>query len=169
MKLENFKKDFDEKLSAMSEEEIIKEFTDMGCDVEISKVVVILRGSSGCGKSSVAQLFGGEVAICTADDYFYDELGKYNFNPDHLSIAHKQCQEKFVYALDNPDFDTVVVANTNTKEQDFQFYVAEAEKRGIMVFSLVVEKRHNGVNTHETPDHVIDRHVENIKNSLKLK
>ena len=154
----------------MSDEQLIQEFTDIGCDVEIRKPdLVILRGSSGCGKSSVARLFRGEVAICTADDYFYDELGKYNFNPDHLSIAHKQCQEKFVYALDNPDFDTIVIANTNTKEKDFKFYIDEAEKRGIMVFSLVVEKRHTGVNSHGTPDHVIDRHVENIKNSLKLK
>lgn len=154
----------------MSDEQLIQEFTDIGCDVEIRKPdLVILRGSSGCGKSSVARLFGGEVSVCTADDYFYDELGKYNFNPDHLSIAHKQCQEKFVYALDNPDFDTIVIANTNTKEKDFKFYIDEAEKRGIMVFSLVVEKRHTGVNSHGTPDHVIDRHVENIKNSLKLK
>jgi energy-coupling factor transporter ATP-binding protein EcfA2 len=170
MNLENFKKELDEKLISMSEEQLIQEFKDMECNVEIRKPdLVILRGSSGCGKSSVARLFGGEVAICTADDYFYDELGKYNFNPDHLSIAHKQCQEKFIYALDNPDFDTIVVANTNTKEKDFKFYIDEAEKRGIMVFSLVVEKRHNGINTHGTPDHVIDRHVENIKNSLKLK
>jgi hypothetical protein len=171
MTIEQFKKDFDKQLAAMSDEEIIQDFKDLGCDVEIRKPnLVILRGSSGCGKSSVAMLFGGELAICCADDYFYDELGKYNFNPDLLGKAHERCREKFLYALDNPElFDTIVVANTNTKISEFQFYIDEAERRGIMVFSLVVEKRHNGTNSHGVPESVIDRHVENIKNSLKLK
>ena len=170
MTLEKFKKDFDEKLAAMNDDKIIQEFEDMGCDIEIKKpVVVLLRGSSGCGKSSVARLFGGEVAICTADDFFYDEGGNYNFDSNLLSIAHEQCFRKFHDALENPDIDTIVVANTNTKISEFQKYIDEAEKYDSMVFSLVVEKRHNGINSHGTPDHVIDRHVENIKNSLKLK
>jgi energy-coupling factor transporter ATP-binding protein EcfA2 len=171
MNVEDLRKKFDDYMASVTDEELIQEFKDMGYDVEIRKPdVIILRGASGCGKSSVARLFGGEVAICTADDYFYDETGKYNFNPDLLGKAHELCREKFLYALDNPElFDTIVVANTNTKNSEFQFYIDEAEKRGIMVFSLVVEKRHNGTNSHGVPESVIDRHVENIKNSLKLK
>lgn len=133
------------------------------------KRIILLRGASGSGKNLVSKLFGGEVCVCSADDYFTDNWGNYNFDPNLLGVAHRTCQDKFLNALDNSDIDTIIVNNTNTKEKDFQFYVAEAEKRGIMVFSLVVEKRHNGTNSHGTPDHVIDRHVENIKNSLKLR
>lgn len=35
MKFEDFKKDFDEKLAAMSDSDIIKSFEDMGCKIEI--------------------------------------------------------------------------------------------------------------------------------------
>lgn len=133
------------------------------------KKVILLRSASGAGKSIIAKLFDGDLVICTADDFFYDGEGTYNFNPDLLSIAHEQCFRKFHNALENPKVDTIVVANTNTKSSEFQKYIDAAEQRGIMLFSLVVEKRHNGTNSHGTPDHVIDRHVENIKNSLKLK
>lgn len=170
MNLEDFKKDFDEKLAAMSDEQIIQEFKDMGCDVKIKqKVVVILRGASGSGKSSVTKLFGDDVYVCSADHYFMDDDGNYNFDPSKLGAAHGLCKMNFISGLQNPDIDVVVVDNTNTKQSDFQFYVDEAEKRGAMVISLVVEKRHNGVNSHNVPEHVIDRHVENTKNTLKLR
>jgi hypothetical protein len=133
------------------------------------KQVILLRGASGSGKNSVSKLFGGNTTCCSADDYFTDNWGNYNFDPNLLGVAHRTCQDKFLNALGDSDVDTIIVNNTNTKEKDFKFYIDEAEKRGIMVFSLVVEKRHDGINSHGTPDHVIDRHVENIKNSLKLK
>ena len=170
MNVEDFKKRFDDAMSNMTDEQLIQEFKDMGCDVEIRKpAVIILRGASGSGKSSVAKLFGPDAIICTADDFFYDSEGNYNFNPDHLSIAHEQCFRKFLYALDNPDVDMIVIANTNTKISEFQKYIDEAEKCGCMVFSLVVERRHNGINSHGVPEHVIDRNEKNIKNTLKLK
>lgn len=133
------------------------------------KKVIILRSASGAGKSTIAKLFGGNLTVCTADDFFYDGEGNYNFDPNLLSIAHEQCFRKFHDALENPMVDTIVVANTNTKIPEFRKYIDEAEKYDSMLFSLVVEKRHNGVNSHGTPDRVINRHVENIKNSLKLK
>jgi predicted kinase len=133
------------------------------------KKVIILRSASGAGKSTIAKLFVGNLVICTADDFFYDRDGNYNFDPNLLSIAHEQCFRKFHDALENQSVDTIVVANTNTKISEFQKYIDEAEKYDNMVFSLVVEKRHNETNSHGTPESVIDRHVENIKNSLKLK
>lgn len=169
MNLEKFKKEFDEMMDNMSDEELVQEFTNMGCNVEIKKpVVVLLRGVSNSGKSSVANLFGENSVVCCADDYFTDKDGNYDFNPNLLGQAHTVCKFKFIDALHNPDIDTIVVSNTNTKPPDFQFYIDEAEKRGIMVFSLVVERRHGGINNHNVPAHVLERQAENIKNSLKL-
>jgi predicted kinase len=133
------------------------------------KNIIILRGASGSGKSSVAELFGGNAIICCADDYFMDINDHYNFDPNQLGRAHHDCQQKFLRALDAPFVDTVVVANTNAKISDFQFYIDVAENRSHTVFSLVVEKRHNGKNQHNVPEHVIDRHEQNIKNTLKLR
>lgn len=134
----------------------------------MNKKVILLRSVSNAGKSTVATLFGGNSVVCCADDYFTDEEGNYDFNPNWLGQAHTACKFKFIDALHNPDIDTIVVANTNTKPSDFQFYIDEAENRGIMVFSLVVERRHNGKNNHNVPTHVLERQAENIKNSLKL-
>lgn len=132
------------------------------------KRIIILRSASGAGKSTVANLFGGNSVVCCADDFFTDKDGNYNFDPDFLGNAHGMCKNKFLEALEDSMVDTIIVANTNTKPSDFQFYIDEAEKRGNMVFSLVVEKRHNGENLHGVSSHVIERHAENIKNSLKL-
>lgn len=133
-----------------------------------NKKVIIIRGASGSGKSTVAQLFGGNVVICTADDYHYED-GIYKFNPDLHVQAHKACYQKFVDALEDSETDTVVVANTNTKESDIAEYIDIAKEYGSMVFSLVVENRHGNTNVHDVPEHILDRQVSNIKNTLKLR
>ena len=133
------------------------------------KKVIILRGTQNSGKSTVAKMFGENSIICCADDYFTDNWGNYNFDPNLLGVAHRKCQEKFINALNDSDIDTIVVSNTNAKQKDFQFYIDEAEKHDIIVFSLVVERRHNNLNNHNVPQEAIDRCEQNIKNSLKLK
>lgn len=135
----------------------------------MNKRIIILRGTQNSGKSTVAKLFGENSIICCADDYFTDNWGNYNFDPNLLGVAHRICREKFINALDDPDIDTIVVANTNATQKDFQFYIDSAEQHGNMVFSLVVERRHNNLNNHNVPPEAIDRCEQNIKNSLKLK
>ena len=89
----------------------------------MSKKVIILRGCSGAGKSTVAHLFSGKSVICTADDFFYDEKGVYNFDASKLSDAHTDCRLKFVTAIHDDSIDTIIVANTNTQEKEFDFYL----------------------------------------------
>lgn len=133
----------------------------------MKKNVIILRGVSSSGKSTVAKLFGYDPVICTADDFFYDG-DDYKFDPRFLGAAHEQCFQKFLFALDDDKIETIVVANTNTKESDFQEYIDEARKRDIMVFSLVVEKRHSGQNDHDVPEKTIRKQEQRIKSNLKL-
>jgi predicted kinase len=131
--------------------------------------LILIRAVSGTGKSTFAETFAPDSCICCADDYFTDGQGNYNFDASKLGQAHKACQEKYLELLDSPFVDTIVVSNTNTKESDYKFYLDEAEKRGIMVFSLVLENRHGNKNVHNVPDHVLERQEQNIKNSLKLR
>jgi hypothetical protein len=63
----------------------------------------------------------------------------------------------------------IIVNNTNTQSKEWKFYEEEAKKSDSDVIFLVVEKRHDGINSHGVPEGVIDRHEERIKCNLKLR
>jgi hypothetical protein len=134
----------------------------------MNKKVIILRGCSGAGKSTVAHLFGGKSVICTADDFFYDEKGIYNFDAFKLSDAHTACRLKFVTAIHDDSIETIIVANTNTQEKEFDFYLDYAKQHDIMYFSLVIENRHGNENVHSVPNYVLERQRDNIIQNLRL-
>jgi predicted kinase len=136
------------------------------------KTVLLLRACSGSGKSTFAEYLKyitteeKSVTICCADDYMVVD-GEYKFSVDKLSYAHSSCQKKYEQALINHD-DLIIVANTNTKERDFKFYLDKAEEYDYTVFSIVLENRHGNKNVHNVPDVTLKNQAEAIKNSLKL-
>lgn len=132
------------------------------------KHVIILRGVSGSGKSTAANLFGGNVKICCADDFFTSEEGGYRFEPSRLPEAHEYCRSIFMTALQDDDIDTVVVANTNSRENEFSFYDEKAKEIGAKVFYFVIENRHGNTDIHNVPIDAKSRQMNNIINSLKL-
>jgi predicted kinase len=132
------------------------------------RYVIIIRGTSGSGKSTFANLFAEPKVICTADDFFYDEGGKYNFDPSKLGDAHGQCRNKFECAVKDKSIKTIIVANTNTKSSEFSHYIEIAREYGLKVISVVLEKRHDSNNVHGVPDFVLQRQHDSLKNDLKL-
>jgi hypothetical protein len=132
------------------------------------KNVIILRGVSGAGKSTVATLFGNAAIVC-ADDYFTDSWGLYKFDAKQLPQAHAQCQKRFMDAMNNPDVDTVVVANTNIFPAHFAFYEEQAQEFNARVFHLVIENRHGGVNEHDVPDTVLMNMEKSLRKHLTLR
>jgi len=90
-------------------------------------MIIVFRAISGAGKSTAVEyLKTGEshpevaytplhnalkklrghikkneldLVVYSADDYFYDEHGRYNFDPAKLSEAHAQCLERFTTGL----------------------------------------------------------------------
>ncbi len=127
----------------------------------MKKHLIIIRGLPSAGKSTVAEylanMYGYDTGytVCTADDYFMKD-GKYMFDVSKLGAAHMTCQAKCEKALESGE-ERVIVANTNTTEKELNTYMKLGKKYGYIVFSLIVENRHGGKNSHNVPDTTLDR------------
>lgn len=133
-------------------------------------LVYLTRGVSGSGKNffaeSIKQLYPNTI-VCSADDYFTNKEGVYNFNPANLDEAHNVCRNKFEQALIENQ-KVIIVNNTNVNEKQFGFYIDKAEIYKYKVISLVLERRHEGWNTHNVPPETLERQKNSIIESLKL-
>lgn len=125
---------------------------------------IILRGVSGAGKSTVAELF--RLPIVSADYFFIDLDGNYNFDRSLLHLAHESCFGLFKGYL-KMDYD-VVVDNTNTSEKEIKRYIEYATKHGHEVISLVVENRHGNDSIHDVPQDTRLAQARRLQNSIKL-
>ena len=117
------------------------------------KVLYLLRGLPGAGKSTLAKSIG---AIYFEADMFFMEGNEYKFNPLKLKDAHAWCQNQVRISMKNANGGMtptrIAVANTFTQEWEMESYYKMAEEFGFTVFSMIVENRHGGVNTHNVPE-----------------
>lgn len=119
----------------------------------MEKVLIIVRGIPGCGKSAFAKLLGKNV--CTADDFLMVN-GVYTWTPEKAGGAHVACQLK-VKDLMKDGESPVIVANTSTTEKEMKPYYSLAEEYGYVVFSVIVENRHSEVNEHNVPLETLEK------------
>ena len=96
-----------------------------------------MQGVSGAGKSTWIKKNHPKAVVCSADHYFLDENGKYNFRAEDLGKAHQECLRKFVSELtrsNREDFPRdVVVDNTNCALWEMAPYVQVAAAYGFTV------------------------------------
>jgi predicted kinase len=123
----------------------------------MNKVLTLVRGLPGSGKSTFANFIWNDYAICEADKFFYDKEGNYNFDATKLREAHEWCRNEVETRMKdneaNPQYyPEIVVSNTFTQEWEMESYYKLAEKYEYRVFSIIVENRHDGVNQHGVPD-----------------
>ena len=137
----------------------------------MNKILTLVRGLPGSGKSTFANFIWNNYAICEADTFFYDKEGNYNFDATKLKLAHVWCfhqvrdkmeENKASQGLYYPE---IVVSNTFTQEWEMEKYYELAEQYGYRVFSIIVENRHGGVNQHGVPD----EKLEQMKNRFQIK
>ena len=65
----------------------------------MEKTLIILRGVSGAGKSTVAETIAGKAwPVFEADKYHYRD-GVYDWKPENMAVAHKWCQEQVREAM----------------------------------------------------------------------
>lgn len=128
----------------------------------MEKTLYIVRGIPGSGKSTFAKTLGGQNY--EADMFFINENGEYNFDFTKIKDAHQWCQGmvKGDMILEYPK---IVVSNTSTQEWELEPYFEMAKEFGYNVFSVVVENRHGGTNTHGVPE---DK-LELMRNRFEIK
>ena len=128
----------------------------------MNKKLYIVRGLPGSGKSTFAlELVGSDFLVCEADKYFMVD-GEYKFDGSKLKEAHESCRnlvETYMKdSLINDQFyREIAVSNTFTQEWEMQAYIDLAKQYGYMVFTVIVENRHGGVNQHGVPDEALTR------------
>jgi predicted kinase len=119
----------------------------------MEKILIIVRGIPGCGKSTFAKLLGKN--ICTADDFLM-ENGVYIWSPEKAGGAHLACQSKVKGHMKSGD-SPIIVANTSTTLRELKPYYELAEEYGYKVFSVIVENRHGGINEHDVPEETLEK------------
>ena len=154
--------------------------TDLKTNRAHNKELFLLRGLPwpGSGKSTLAKSLtdGAGSDYFEADQYFIDSNGKYNFDASKLGQAHQWCKDEVEYAMTHghknlypiygpKPLATIVVSNTFTQGWEMKPYFELAKKYGYRVYSIVVENRHGGVNSHGVPN---DK-LEQMKDRFQIK
>lgn len=132
----------------------------------MEKILFIVRGLPGSGKSTFAKTLGG--THFETDNFFMVD-GEYKFDVTKLKVAHEWCQNSvntaMILNITTDLNSTIVVSNTFTQEWEMKPYFDMAETYGYRVFSLIVENRHGGINQHGVPQ---DK-LEIMKNRFETK
>jgi predicted kinase len=132
----------------------------------MEKILFIVRGLPGSGKSTFAKTLGG--THFETDNFFMVD-GEYKFDVTKLKAAHEWCQNSvntaMILNITTDLNDTIVVSNTFTQEWEMKPYFDMAETYGYRVFTLIVENRHGGTNEHGVPE---DK-LEIMKNRFETK
>jgi predicted kinase len=137
------------------------------------KNLYLIRGLPGSGKTTFALnlVNGHDFLVCEADKYFINkETGEYKFDSSKIKDAHKSCRDTVeTYMkdslLNDQFYRDIAVSNTFTQEWEMEEYYKLAEQYGYMVFSIIVENRHSGVNEHG----VSAEKLEQMRNRFEIK
>jgi uridine kinase len=118
--------------------------------------LILLRGLPGSGKTTLGEVIlhstqGSKPDVISADNYFIDDKGNYNFDSTKLKEAHNNCQQICAERM-RLEFSKVVVANTFTEEWEMKPYFDMAERYKYRIHTIIVENRHGGKNIHGVPD-----------------
>jgi len=137
----------------------------------MKKYLLLMRGLPGSGKSTIAErilkkfmnIYNTTVCKCSADSYFTDDEGNYNFDHTKLGKAHGVCKWKAATAM-RKGISLVVIDNTNTTRREIKPYLEIAKEQGYMVKYRVV-----GGTSDEDIEIYMKRGIHNVPNSSMKK
>ena len=137
--------------------------------VETQGELILLRGLPGAGKSTLAKVIlqfreTDEPEVLSADDFFVNENGVYEFDAQKIKEAHQYCQFRCSERM-RQQKAKIVVANTFTQEWEMDDYFKMAERYNYRVHTVVVENRHGNENVHGVPEDKLQQ----MKNRFQIK
>ena len=138
-------------------------------DKEYTGDLILLRGLPGSGKSSLGDIIlhcpgSNTPDVLSADNFFMDDKGNYNFDATKLKQAHNDCQQKCAERM-KLEISRIVIANTFTEKWEMDTYYQMAERYKYRVHTVIVENRHESKNVHNVPD----EKLEQMKNRFEIK
>ena len=117
----------------------------------ITKILYIIRGLPGAGKSTLAKKLA--PIYYSADDYFINPITlEYEFDKDKLKEAHEWCYDK-VHKYVRHGFN-VAVANTFTRTCEYERYLKLAKQ--YKYEPVVITIASNFKSIHNVPDNTIN-------------
>jgi len=131
--------------------------------------LILLRGLPGSGKSTLAKIIlqvrsTDDPEVLSADDFFINENGEYDFNSQKIKEAHNYCQFRCSERMRQQKV-RIVVANTFTQEWEMDEYYKMAERYNYRVHTVIVENRHGNENVHGVPEDKLQQ----MKNRFQIK
>jgi hypothetical protein len=140
----------------------------------MKKKCIILRSVCGAGKSSFADYLHGLTTsngrtclICCADDFFTDLDGNYVWSQNAIGHAHLWCRHEFEEAL-KEGIDTIIVANTATRNRDVAVYRNLAIDAGYRVSVVTLENWHDGKDEHGVSDKIKLGMADTLRCNMRL-
>jgi len=109
----------------------------------------------------LAESLGGKHL--EADMYFMND-GIYEFDASKLRQAHDWCRKE-TFRLMATNWSRIIVSNTFTQEWEMEEYIELGNRYKYKIYSLIVENRHDGVNSHNVPDEVLTK----MRNRFEIK
>jgi len=134
-------------------------------DESTKKVLYLVRGLPGSGKSTFARMISNHV--CEADDYHLLSTGEYDWKPENVHASHVWCKNRCERFMQK-NKPRIVVSNTSTTDKELNPYIDMALKYEYIVISVVVENRHEGVSIHEVPSDTITTMRNRLAKNIKL-
>ncbi|XP_053165056.1 uncharacterized protein LOC128350654 isoform X3 [Hemicordylus capensis] len=102
---------------------------------ESQKLLLILRGLPGSGKTSLSRILLGQShdgIVFSTDDYFRQQDGCWSYNIGQLGAAHDWNQKRAKQAMDQGK-SPIIIDNTNTQAWEMKPYVEAALEKGYKV------------------------------------
>ena len=127
------------------------------------KEVFLIRGVSGSGKSTLASALTNDTSKHIESDMYFVKDGVYEYKPDEVKYAHKDCFALFMLNVLRTDITRVIVSNTFTMFWEIEPYINFAKQHNCKLTVLTVEKCHNSVNVHGVPEETLKRQHERFQ------